>query len=152
MSSVITTPIVRSSSNLGVSHSSEHLRRSPRETPLVWGERSAARAQYIARPGQRARRGERRVNSSFCRRSQADRSRPGRGAVEYGRPALSVSTAQHAVRRELPAGGNLTRLMAVWALGIGTFFGIFGSFIFDQGQEEAVNSTITPAYASYSAQ
>ncbi|WP_297452372.1 hypothetical protein [uncultured Corynebacterium sp.] len=42
--------------------------------------------------------------------------------------------------------------MSVWALGIGIFFGLFGSIIFAQGQSEAVEATFTPTYASYSAQ
>ena len=81
-----------------------------------------------------------------------DRSRPSHVSVNYGRPSLSVSRAQQSNRSDVSEGTNLTRLMAVWALGLGAFFGIVGSMVFEQGQNEAVESTFTSTYASYSAQ
>lgn len=152
MSTVATAPSVNSSSNFDFSQSSELSTRTARKAPLVWGERSAARTQDAVRSGQRARFTEHNRGVGSSQRVRSDRSRPGRGSVNYGRPSLSVSKAQRPIRRDVSAGANLTRMMAVWALGIGTFFGIFGSMVFEQGQSEAVDTTFTPTYASYSAQ
>ena len=152
MLTVAIAPSVNSSSNRGFSQVSEVSTRSGRETPLVWGERSASRTQDIVRPGQHARVSGRGNSVGSSRRSRSDSSRPSRETVNYGRPALSISRAQQPLRRDISAGANLTRLMSVWALGIGIFFGLFGSIIFAQGQSEAVEATFTPTYASYSAQ
>lgn len=152
MSTVAITPSVNSSSDRGFSQVSEVSTRTERATPLVWGERSACRTQDIVRPGQHARVSGRGNNVGSMRRPRSDSSRPSRGTVNYGRPALSISRAQQPFRRDISAGANLTRLMSVWALGIGVFFGIFGTMIFEQGQSEAFEATFTPTYASYSAQ
>ena len=152
MSTVAAALTVNSTSNTDFSQGSELSTRSTRKAPVVWGERSASRTQHTVRPGQRARIGARNHRVISSARVRLDTSRPIHASVDYGRPSLSISKAQQPFRRDVSAGANLTRLMAVWALGIGAFFGIFGSMVFEQGQSEAVENNFTPTYASYSAQ
>ncbi|WP_048758385.1 hypothetical protein [Corynebacterium vitaeruminis] len=152
MSTVAAALSGNSASNTDFSQGSELSTRSTHKTPLVWGERSASRTQHTVRPGQRARIAERNHSVTSLARVRLDRSRPSHASVDYGQPSLSISKAQQPIRRDVSAGANLTRLMAVWALGIGAFFGIFGSVVFEQGQSEAVENNFTPTYASYSAQ
>lgn len=152
MSTVSTALGVSSASDIDFSQVSELSARTTRKAPLVWGERSASCTQHIVRPGQRARIAQRNRNGASSARMRRDRSRPSHVSVSYGRPSLSVSRAQQSNRSDVSAGTNLTRLMAVWALGLGAFFGVFGSMVFEQGESEAVESTFTSTYASYSAQ
>lgn len=152
MSTAILASATNSTTDIDFPQPSTRSTDTERKVPVVWGERSACRTQDVVRPGQRARVADRRSGAGVSARNRADGSRPGRTAVNYGRPSLSISTATRPVRRDVSAGTNLSRMMVVWTLGLGTFFGVLGGVVSEQGQQDIADATFTPTYASYSAE
>lgn len=152
MSTALLASATNSTTDSDFAQSSNRSTTTERKVPVVWGERSSSRTQDVVRPGQRARVASRQSGAVVSSRSRADGSRPGRKAVNYGRPSLSISRATRPVRRDMSAGTNLSRMMVVWTLGLGTFFGILGGVVSEQGQQEIADTTFAPTYASYSAQ
>lgn len=138
--------------------SSSDATRTGRKGPVVWGERSASRSQHAIRPGQRAR--VSRATSSSDRgfglasdlKVRSDRSRPSPKQLSYGRPSVAVSAADRPMRRDISGGKNLTRMVVAWALALGTAFGVYGSIVFEAGEQEIADASFTPTYASYSAE
>lgn len=152
MSTAILASASNSSTESDFAQSSTRTTISGRKGPIVWGERSFDRTQDVVRPGQRARITNRRPGAVVAIGPRSDRSRPGRSAVSYGRPSLTVSKAASPLRRDISMGTNLTRMMVVWTLGLGIFFGVLGGLVFDDGKQSPTDATFAPTYASYSAQ
>lgn len=134
-----------------LSSSAAETARTACARPVIWGERSANRSQHIVRPGQRARQ-QRPHASSPGRGIRSDCSRPSRRETTYGTPSMKVSSVPRPMRSEISGGTNLTRTTVMWALVLGTFFGVYGSIVFQAGEQEDSNAALAPVYVSTSAQ